>query len=778
MSGLRIRAVLCFLLLFINEITESKIYLVETEGKRGEGGDYAAPADSHQESENENLTNVYLDDRNYEYDENYDVGYDYGMDYSSSSAATEGDEPEKIHDGVANIQDAELEGLYEEALEKTKHSLDIENFEKTASNLEEASLRGRWVQANSDAMRIAVTEQVSDLIKEKWEQEKNVKCRMDEPGQVSMKCESAKTKITDFVLKKEEKEIQQKASLRRRAQGHTTEQRVEFTKQRCERAKEACKDEEFIPIDGWCNNLKNPFWGSVNVPYRRMIKGKNFYRDRVRNPYTEDDGYPSPLKISEEIMMPGSETREDKSASAAFAFFGQFLAHDLTQSNMLDLNKTSCLSDNPNVFCGNLITKETRKEKESHFFMKSFRTDKDSCKEEKEMIESEQINGYPSYVILTSVYGRLQEDMTKNIIDKENPAKCIVPSPSKTVCGDLRCIAAPLLMAFHILFTMEHNRIVDGLKDAGINADDKTLFQVARSLLIAEYQAIVYGEWLKLLMPDKYYEQYNLGIGEEHSSYDENVDAGIFNEFSAAAFRFGHSMIPGDGNRNGPRPHALRDLLLSAQSVVNESTVMDFLDGAANSPAEKVDLRITDHMREGQCERFIGGADIAAQNIARSRDHGLPPYNKMRFHFGLRPMIRSSREFVDSHAQGVLNRLYKSAKFIGNRRTKNKGAKLMDMWVGGLAEQHGRGGKIGPLFSHVIGTQFSNLRVGDRYFFTNKDNGRGKKVLHDDIRKMIIKRKMGDIFCDNRAVGDQCTNWTIGLPCSCMIQHVLHLPLV
>ena len=60
----------------------------------------------------------------------------------------------------------------------------------------------------------------------------------------------------------------------------------------------------------------------------------------------------------------------------------------------------------------------------------------------------------------------------------------------------------------------------------------------------------------------------------------------------------------------------------------------------------------------------------------------------------------------------------------------------------------------GPTFGCIIAKQFKKLLIGDRFFFSHKDDGDSKeRGLSKAERTQIQSRKLSDIMCDNMDIG-------------------------
>ena len=86
----------------------------------------------------------------------------------------------------------------------------------------------------------------------------------------------------------------------------------------------------------------------------------------------------------------------------------------------------------------------------------------------------------------------------------------------------------------------EHNRVAEKLQQLNQGWSDEKIFQEAKRFVTAEYQHIVYNEWLPSIIGKKYmnlFGLYPLNSGYSND-YDPTCNPSMFNEFATAAFRY------------------------------------------------------------------------------------------------------------------------------------------------------------------------------------------------------------------------------------------------
>lgn len=113
--------------------------------------------------------------------------------------------------------------------------------------------------------------------------------------------------------------------------------------------------------------------------------------------------------------------------------------------------------------------------------------------------------------------------------------------------GDERANENLHLTTMHLIWVRQHNNLATKLKDMNPNWDDEKLFQESRRIVIAQLQHISYNEFVPAILGEKATQSRNLrplNSGFKKRS-DENLSPGIANHFSAAAFRFAHTLLPG-----------------------------------------------------------------------------------------------------------------------------------------------------------------------------------------------------------------------------------------
>lgn len=299
------------------------------------------------------------------------------------------------------------------------------------------------------------------------------------------------------------------------------------------------------------------------------------------------------------------------------------------------------------------------------------------------------------------------------------------------VAGDKRANENPLLTSLHTIFVREHNRLCDVLSEENPSWNDETLYQYSRKLVGGIIQRILYYEWLP-----------SLGIKiPKYSTYNSQIKPDIFNSFSAAAFRMGHTLINSNVIRmknNGiimsSGNISLKDAFFNPLAINFAGGIEPFLKGMATQVQQEFDTKIVDDLRNllfGTPE--VGGLDLAAININRGRDRGLPDYNTVRANFGL-PRVATFGDICKN--QEVRSQLVEIYGSVDN----------IDPWVGMLSEDHLDGVIFGELVQKIIARQFRNLRDGDRFYFEND------KYISDKYMNMIESSTMTNVIRRNTSI--------------------------
>ncbi len=492
-------------------------------------------------------------------------------------------------------------------------------------------------------------------------------------------------------------------------------------------------------IDGTGNNISQLEWGSTNEKLIRLANSE--YGDGISTPNGADR--PSPREISNVLADQGDQDIiSDRNLSAFVYAWGQFIDHDLglTETGTTEPMAISVPTGDPYFDPTGTGTKAIR----------TVRSLFDPATGTSTSNPREQINSLTSWIDGSMIYGSdtktatalrtMQGGKLKLASDGMLPLNNATNFPDGTVeianiqrlpddqmfaTGDVRGNENIELTALHTVFVREHNRIATRLASQNPALTDQELYLKARAMVVGEIQAITFNEWLPAVLGPNAMARY--------TGYNPRVNPGLSNEFSTAAFRFGHSLLGDDIeflDNNGVEisdPVSLSEAFFNPAIFKTESidSVFKYL---ASDPASELDSKIV-----GSVRNFLfgapgqGGLDLASLNIQRGRDHGLADYNDVRAAIGL-PKVRSFADITrNKETQAKLQTLYGSVDKI-------------DLWVGVLAEDHAPGSSVGPTAQRIIADQFSRLRAGDRFWYQNQFSGRLLREIDSTKLSDVLKR--------------------------------------
>ena len=472
---------------------------------------------------------------------------------------------------------------------------------------------------------------------------------------------------------------------------------------------------EFRPIGGGGNNLQFPEFDPVPGSAELELAPLNFVAGAT------DDMVPHPnARVISNVVAGGTGAQgqngqtTDPVASAWLYVFGQFVDHDLdlesTPPTSAAINIT-VPDDDPVFTPGTTI---------------------DMTRDDRDPTTNTIINTVAGYLDMSQLYGVTEEQAASlrnddGTLQSSDNGLALPVVDEQFITGDPRVMENPELSALTILFMREHNYWVGVLKQQHPDWTGDQLYNMAKAINTAEYQNIIYNEYLPVL----------LGPIAPYRGYDSSVKAQITQEFSTAAFRMGHSEVSDtqeglDNSGNVVFTQSLADAFFNTPEIDESNGINPLLRSLGVDYAQATDVYTVAALRDLLFAGLVGGdvdeMDLIAIDIQREYDVGLATLNGTRKALGLKPYTSFAQLTSDPDLQQELLSVYGSIDQV-------------DLFMGGLAEAHARGAVVGSTFKAIIGDQFERLRTGDRFFWRNQDfDARTAQMIANTTLATLMKR--------------------------------------
>ena len=309
--------------------------------------------------------------------------------------------------------------------------------------------------------------------------------------------------------------------------------------------------------------------------------------------------------------------------------------------------------------------------------------------------DRQQINDVTSYLDGSMIYGtsatqttalrtmtdgKLKMGVNNSLPLDTSSIACPPENCSWYLAGDMRVNENNELTAMHTLWVREHNRVAAILHTHQRKWNEERLFQETRKVIVAMIQKITYEDYLPALLGQI---AYNL-ILRGYKNYEPIIDSTIPNVYTTLDIPFSAGFYSDD-----------------EVDVDTELSQMLMALGTVNIPVDKV-----------------------TQNIERQRDHATPTYgewkNYCRYTYPLLPTSSIKSELVQS-----LRDTYGSVNDA-------------DLWAAAMAEETLPGALVGSTLACIIGKTFSDLRRGDRLFYSRP--GAFTKSQRNEILKTSLSQ--------------------------------------
>ncbi|KAF0287084.1 Chorion peroxidase [Amphibalanus amphitrite] len=458
------------------------------------------------------------------------------------------------------------------------------------------------------------------------------------------------------------------------------------------------------------------------------------------------DGSPLP---SARLVSSRCASVGENAASGRFTLsvmqWGQFIDHDITHVPVQRLNVTSGVN-----CCSEGISRDRVRQLPECFpidvpaddpfysrfrvrclnFLRSIPALRDGCGEQ----PAQQVNQITHWLDGSNVYGSSAAELAhlrraRSHLMRTSAHGRLPRMPhgagegcaeNNGVCfraGDTRVNEQISLTAIHNIWVTMHNRIADTLRRINPRASAEDIFQESRAVNVALMQRVIYSEWLPIVLGADMVRR--LGL-DRPGRYRADLHPGIVNEFAAAAFRFGHSLVAGMISVPG-RGRALRlsDVFFNPGGQMQQrGMLLSLIRGLISQPAQRMDSTFS---REIVGLLFRGerqhGLDLVALNIQRGRDHGIGTYSQT-----WAALQTACPQLGDPPTRWEHLNDAMTPDRVAQLRAVYRSVEDVDLFVGGVAEEPAGGALVGPTFQCLLAEQFTRLKYADRHFYNHESS--------------------------------------------------------
>lgn len=500
---------------------------------------------------------------------------------------------------------------------------------------------------------------------------------------------------------------------------------------------------KYRTVDGTCNNLRRPWWGSVNTAHVRLMEP--YYEDGVseyRRSQADGTELPSARLLSR-IFLPDANVSDIH--TRMYLQFSQLVAHDVTL-NPQESSGPKCCSDSGDAvrsLSGNChpIVVPTNDDFYSQYGRRCLEYKQSEGVANCSVGALQPIVRSTHFIDVSFMYGSLPEKVSElrsfsrgQLKVRAVDGKAYMPTQATSGCpfakkscynaGDVRVNQHLDLAVSQTVWLRLHNYIADKLIQLNPHWSnrDELVYQETRRIMGAVFQHITYNEWLPILIGPEYARKAGLSPNTNSSyfsGYNDQVNPSTLADFAGGAFRGLHSLIPGviklaNERRGSNRVLPYSTTLQRPGDFLEEGDTYDStLRGLGSQPEQYQDRfmteQITNFLLDGdvpESGRSQFGDDLSARDIQRGRDFGLRPYVEYRELCGL-PQVNTFRDLNDYIQGDQIRRLAQAYNDVND----------IDYYIGGLLEATIQGSLSSPSFRCVFAEAFYRYKYGDRYFY-------------------------------------------------------------